>query len=1307
MDAVVLAIPQICTLCNPEGSTINRQERFQLLSSYLDHLLGLSTNGHERESYAPVLRDLIVRTIGNKSNLRSRLTPRVLDYISPPKAAAESSAQADQTEEKENVAVQAEAEEIPDESERVWEALLQAKELHNGAKEFPRVIVDFEGHLSGFGREFASKRGFTTFVKWALGILEGQKEYQRMLTILRYVPHARNDHFVSGCYQTCLERLSQQKVSADVWTGYAAQLREAGVTVSQEVLLSLFESVVKTAAQESKLKDPKVRRELKALHDRLKPDGKAAPRFAECIVTYYSTLMEPGFASQLLEDLIRHLSMLKGRAAPLASQLVEVLKGTPRDAKLWDRFSQLVDRLASAPADVLGIYEALTADAFIARASINDPPLQMIRKRIGTLAQSLTDAQKPRLAKVLCALTAVAQREKKEAELMGGFPSIPVFLGYLQYPETWDLFVRLFFDLIAKKKIDPKHSSTCSMLLWMAPRIYDAEAVRDFRAAVARIPSKDLQPPASWRPVLRALLARNVVDPEAPALLASLIAHAEPPEKKFLEDCQRRLARREDLVALQSRLKTYQETGVVPAVEVVATAPDPRAELVALLAKPHPDIEKALTLIEQCSGPEFELWMKIFQHLPPGMYRLYAKTWKLWLQKHPPAQAQASESAYWLRAIRDCWAHMDSQDFPVYDHFIIHHALTLLLRLNPESSREICKLVLTIGIHSAWEQGIECPVKKIEALFHIVESKNLAALIGDPMALLDEEARIRLNLLLVRSSNQEIRRAGNVGFVTMVTVHDILDKPASRLNYLLFDNYCTYPYVTGDAIYPPILYRWIEQCWPVMKSTLTWCQSLNLISMLCRFECPEFQLSAVFGKWVETVSGTREQQPAVKVSATNILTQMLIPKDYDALEHNTRTLFEQIWKSKELPEDKKELPEDKKAEEIARVKCDYFIRANFQLKIFIGQNYPKEKIISPPLLLHLAAGAFNNLPKFPGAMRIALEDLMKCLPNTPWNDDCKQATAAFITALPTILELVADGTLQLTQVESALRSLLEINNIRHAAPEEDHSWVSVLYCLAVGVQEAPRQHQRAITRSVLRTFAFCTNPVSLKTVKTLTVDDNKTVRLVSCNMLANCFLCLLELGCLEPDDWTLLFQDISMEAIQEMIKDLTAKDQNENKKKALLNCISMARLIQHAKPVRLEFLGGLWHQLQTMGTSLLQNFNPQEDVIHQLGVRYVNIHAATALIKKYAGRAPGVTQEVTALRNKLIGNFIGSFLSMVKDEESFKKYEFIFLEALVDADQEVAKKMHEAFVVPSELTPEIRDKLNFLKTGVLEHRMRS
>jgi hypothetical protein len=365
--------------------------------------------------------------------------------------------------------------------------------------------------------------------------------------------------------------------------------------------------------------------------------------------------------------------------------------------------------------------------------------------------------------------------------------------------------------------------------------------------------------------------------------------------------------------------------------------------------------------------------------------------------------------------------------------------------------------------------------------------------------------------------------------------------------------------------------------------------------------------------------------------------------------------------------------------------------------------HSRTKAISAPLLLHHAAWALREYPEDPDIVRVAFNDILGCLPYSSWNQDCVDSTKAFITSLTFLMRLCAENPVLMEQALAIINLYLGTDNIRRASPEAMHSWTSLLFSLCVSVQQAPRRLVKRIAQTTAGVFADCINAVRLNTKLRATYEEKKTVRLLSMELLTD-FLSLTELGCLEDRDWTALFEGISEHAIREILDELICTEENKERSKALMDFITIARLIQHAPHTHLDFLSILAFHLMRIVKDITGDLDPTEDIKVQLGLRYLYIHAATALLHKYNRRVPSMNDAISKLRTELIANFIQSLLSCAGKEA---RYEFILTEALIGADLTVVEQMHEAFVIPADWPTDIQTRLQPLKTSLIENRIKS
>lgn len=558
LDSIPFAVARVCEICHPKKSILEPTYRMQLLVSCLNRLLVLPGNERMVTGYAPPLVQEIEGLLQADPLLDSRIISfnRVQSYLRPPAPAAEPAA--------------VQKEEAPDET---WEALLSRQSSSN-PRGFAKLVQGFNLALRTKGAQLQSQKGFFQFLKWIVETLIEKKNYKAVLSTLKHVPLKKGDTLYHKWIQTCLEQLMEEETPIEKFIVYAAQFRESGAhpQASQEFLQKLFEYLVRNAHADNKIKEDNIRKEIRFLHDLLKPQGKSVSSFVECLQLYYPTLIEERFAFQFIEDITGHYQLLKNQIETMVSPLFRLLKKSPKDAKLWDKFSKLVEKLKANPEYVLTLYESLTEEGFLARASIMDPPLQMIRKGIAAFEKQLSDPQKVRLAKVLAALLALARQEKKVGELLGGFSSIEAFLGYLQKPETLPSFARLFLDYVLKRKIDHRsYKGYCASMLWIASHaLNESKMTEDFRTALLHIPLKDFSTQrADWKRVIAGVISHMSIDPSSMELIRTLIEISDGEEKRFFERCRGRY----EAIAyptLQAWLKDYHATGNIPKVEEVA-----------------------------------------------------------------------------------------------------------------------------------------------------------------------------------------------------------------------------------------------------------------------------------------------------------------------------------------------------------------------------------------------------------------------------------------------------------------------------------------------------------------------------------------------------------------------------------------------------------------------------------------------------------------------------------------------------------------------------------------------------------------
>jgi hypothetical protein len=868
LDAIPFAVARVCEMCHPKRAVLEPTYRMQLLVSCLNRLLALPGNEQMVTGYGPPLVGEIEHLLQIDPLLDSRIISfnRVLTHLRPPAAVTETAA--------------VQKEEAPD---RAWESLL-SRQASGNPRGFVKLVQDFIQVLRSKGAQLQSQKGFFQFLKGVVETLLEKKNYRAVLSILKHISAKKGDTFYHKWIQTCLEQLIEEETPIEKFMVYAAQFRESGAHphASQEFLQKLFEYLVRNGHAENKIKEEAVRKEIKFLHDLLKPEGKTVSSCAECLQLYYPTLIEERFALQLIEDLTGHYQMLKEQIETLVSPLFLLLKKSPKDAKLWDKFSKLVEKLKRNSNYVLTLYESLTEEAFLARASIMDPPLQMIRKGIASFEKQLSDTEKGRLAKILAALLALAQKEKKEGELLASFASIETFLGYLQKSETLPSFARLFLDLFLKRKIDHHtYKNCCASMLWIAPHaLSEGKMIRDFRTALLGMPLKAFNgQPADWKRVIAGVVSRISVDPSSMELIKILLELSGGEERRFFERCR---GHYEALAypALQACLGGYHATGTIPKVEepaplapgvlpkteaaapqVKAVAFDYRSAIEKFLSGvPTIDaLDKALTLLSKCSGNELDLWEKFFSFLTPQSRTLNARAWKIWIEKHPPEKARAEEGKYWQAAVCSCLS--NQTDIAIFDHFLIHHLADLIDLFSTENCEPICQICFQIGINSCWDKNPVNYSPKLKAGYALTKRSSFNTKIRGLNDLIDLQLRSRFYLLMAREKEIQLQEAGYLPFLSMVMSYGMVNNPTFDGNMVLLHNFSALPHMPEDEKGQKIYFEWIEQSWKALKSTLSWLQALSLIQVLSDFNYPGYNVENIFKKWEQIVSGAWESKP--------------------------------------------------------------------------------------------------------------------------------------------------------------------------------------------------------------------------------------------------------------------------------------------------------------------------------------------------------------------------------------------------------------------------------------------------------------
>ncbi|MBS0649490.1 MAG: hypothetical protein JSS10_09765 [Verrucomicrobia bacterium] len=1318
LETIPFAIPRVCDMCHPEKTVLDPAQRMQLLVCYLDRLLGLPSNEHMLIGYGPALVGPIEFLLSVDPTLESRVSAsaRVQNYL-------RSSLTVDQT------TSEPEVEEIRDEN---WD-YVQGRQEKNNRKEFNKTVNRMKQALRAKGAELQKKKGFFAVFKWTVEVLLEKKDYENVLSLLRLVAVKKTNAFCHYAMQDCLIHLMKEKLPLDAFIVYIAQFREAEghVHVSQKFLLELFIYLVRNAHARNKLKESAVRTEIKFLHDLIKPEGKFTHDFVSCLLLYYPTLVETPFALELIKGLIAHYHLLKDHIEIVVTPLLCQLKKNPKDVKLWDKFSKLVEKLKSNPDYVLTLYESLTEEAFLVQTSFIDLPLQMIRKGMTSFEKTLSEAQKTRLAKVLAALLALAQREKKESELIRSFAAIETFMAYLEKPATLSTFTRLFLDFAGRRKINPHtYKNFCSSMLWISSHaLEDNKMAEDFRTVIMGIPLKDFRSAAAqWKRAIAGAVSRTHIKPSSYELIKNLTELSrDAEEKRFFQMC---LGLYEDrnYPALKSSMETYYTIGapsksadppqsdkpspitpsalassqasamagqastlfipppataasIISGADTQAVAASPqgkgaidyrsRAEALLSSSPSSPDLDRALVLLKLCPGNEFELWEKLFSFLTPESPDIYARVWKAWIEKHPSSKAREEDARYW----------------EVAEHLLIYHLAVLLDRLPSERGVPICRVCFEFAIDSCWSSTSAACLPVLKALFALSESVAFKTKVGELHELLPFVTRVRFFLLLARLGDATMQASGQDCFLGMALTHGVVNNPALDGNMTLLQNFCIFPHIPEHEKKQEKLHEWIENSWVALKSTLSWIQALSLIEALCEFNYPANTVDPIFVKWDEIVMGTWESKPGLNplhlivspfFAQQMSMEQTQSPRPSKELCHATRKMMSRL------------LGREMNAER----KSSFLIAVHMSLKQFTSRYYSGKKSETlSSLFLFLAKCCFDNVSTTTpnkAAMQNAFNSILTELPPLAnlWTTDCIDSTESFVSHLPVILGICVQHPGMMEKALEVMQLYLGTARIRNAPPEALHSWAQLLFSLCTSVEVINKSYRKQVAQAIAHVFSHCTHPSRLKKNVGIPASDHPRLIGGSCVVLSLQFLTLEELECLDPKDWKDLFQGLSELHLVEMLTNLT-----EDAGKKPISHLGIARIIRYAATLKLEvlrpYLSSCSKQLSHLAPDKLS-----------LKIWASYIHAAIALLQRDNDKS------LRRLRDKFIQEFIQVFFKGVQKEnyERFKQFFLKFLEGIQDVT--VVEKLKIAYIVPEECNS-MREELSLISMVHIENRLKA
>ena len=211
------------------------------------------------------------------------------------------------------------------------------------------------------------------------------------------------------------------------------------------------------------------------------------------------------------------------------------------------------------------------------------------------------------------------------------------------------------------------------------------------------------------------------------------------------------------------------------------------------------------------------------------------------------------------------------------------------------------------------------------------------------------------------------------------------------------------------------------------------------------------------------------------------------------------------------------------------------------------------------------------------------------------------------------------------------------------------------------------ERRAANVQTAAQIFMNCTN------------GSDESLVLKSTVVLRLFFLAMPEFDCLPLKERNNLVQGLSDASVQMMISSLVSEELNQEYLKSISNNMASARLIRFAKPREPSLLSRLQEFcVLSTGTRLLP-FNVDYDESYQLRIRSQWILTIYALIERGNEIGQSIDPELPARKTQLTTELIDLVLPRISDDESYKKFSCILVEALSCNDLEVARQCSQRF----------------------------
>lgn len=1114
-----------------------------------------------------------------------------------------------------------------------------------------------------------------------------------LLALLEEVPEKK---FSQTWHRKLLERSLAKQEPVEQWLGILTAYLNPGYSVQGDAR-PLMLDVLRAFPPSGAAKGVEV---VHGLARKIQPTADEVPDLLDLYLTYYSSLQTLENAEKLLGTMQQDLPYFEKRndrrIVEVVGQCLTLIEQKPADNALWSKFTDVLRVMHGGDLfleDALQLLERISSFCSKQALGSASPPHLCFAEPVSRLKR-LTQVQKTRL------VMAYLPRLQADGALVGQFP--PEWFGsqqrYLKTEESWKDYTRLFLCLNGQRKVTARNLAWTEDAFWITERLLASseEALTSaFACALGGVDPSAIAA-SEWKPFLIRLIVRA---PQA-QLFPALMVCAAGAESEFFSHCAR-LQTEE----MQTLMDGYQKSGKLPShngkkktegaaaetkhtgvekepvgVKQVDKQAEPRNGVAQLLKAPVnlQKLKQALSLLNQYSGDEFELWLQFLKVLrknanSPLWEQLIELSAESWFKKHPPQELKLEHSNFWKEMICQIYQRRDFVKSS-FVHFLSAHAVHVLKRVDLNECKYLGLFCLEGAIIVAFNSDDAKNTPVLFALNEVIAC--LAQRDISPMSLLSEENMASLQMLYARQQDAALHEVGAGWLLRLIKVCLEEDGVGSEHNGLLLKNYCMVPFIPRSLEGQILMFEWIKKSWPFHKSKLHWNDAANLVTLLCGFNFNAMQpaqradmLQQIHGYWeaLHHTTGWRKVIPTFNATGVHVLVETALFKP--CFEKATMVLMGALTQYSDPA--------------IDALGLLYAIRNH--MPALSGNLVTNKGFVGIQLAYTLCVLYFVFTHKL-GSCDPLVRALNDLLENQQYlkskdTDDYKKLAQRFIDSIPHLLTL-DEQVIKLTFANA--QQMRAIPWVTSAAAKEEYRWEKLLSNLCQGIAACPLERRAFVVGLARDVFRVCTHP---DRVVGIAKKDDFIKRSTLC--LGRSFLMMEESECLTAEETGELVKGLSADGVQFALFELLKESQASSVSSKVITCnaLACARLIRHTETKNPAFLKRL-EQVAMTGTGdlFLQSCGGEQDP--SLRLRYFShwIGAISSLIEQCKRQGVEYEKNLDGKRIDLSVKLAHSLSANVKDLDSCNKY---LLAPRFTSCLETAVSIYYHFKIDDSLPPDV------------------